>query len=971
MKVYLWPFFGGEDTGDGGVRRVVEKQTQYLPQFGVEVASQPEEADVLAFHIQYDPAIIKRFPDKPIVAHCHGLYWSEYEWEAWAKKANRVVLDLITAADVVTSPSEWVSQTVRRHTARRVETIYHGIDMEEFLPGENMGYVLWNKTRIDPICEPYSLQQVATLLPDVKFVSTFGEKRDNLIITGKVPYDEAKEYVRNAGVYLATSRETFGIGTLEAMAAGVPVVGYNWGGQREIITHEVDGWLAPPYDSTSLAEGIRWAIENREKVGKAARTKALRFGWDTAAAQYAAIYGSMSRPHSIWFQSAAPQDDESMGKRPIVSVIVTAYKLEEYLDACLDSVAASDYEDFECIVVDDASPDRCGEIAEAWAARDHRFHCLHNTENQYLAGARNTGISAAQGKYIFPLDADDRITPETLDTLVTALEKDKTLHIAYGNVLFVDTDGKPEENQFIKEGHSGWPIDYNFEWHVHLKRNLLPYASMFRKSVWELTGGYRTRYRAGEDADFWMRAASYGFRPAMVTKNDTLIYTDRPNSMSHTEQYVDWSDWYPWVRHRDMVLAGAVNGSKDPKVSSFEPVAISVIIPVGPGHQKYLLDAIDSVQAQIFRNWECIVVNDTDELLPNIPSWVRVIETDGKIGPAGARNLGIHIARGALFLPLDADDFLQPGALEAMFKVWLDHQDHIIYCDFHDDQAQEGKFIVHQNPDYNPWILVENGCLHPVTALTPKKYWTEIGGYDEDLPGWEDWGFQLACAERGYCSIRVPLPLFTYRKHTGKRRNGNYGEFETSKQGILKKFGKYFGQGREQLMACGSCGANRTSAFSAPSPVMSSLAAKAQIPPEGAMILRCNSDKLGDVTYIGPSGTQYIFAAGDEKFVLEQDVQFFIERGFTVVNQTLDIRDEPVLQMAGVNLGVAQNIQQPVQTEAARPMLEVEDLPQAIPSQQPSVQQMIATEQHQEEEPSVESETPRRPGRPSKRNQPN
>ena len=98
--------------------------------------------------------------------------------------------------------------------------------------------------------------------------------------------------------------------------------------------------------------------------------------------------------------------------------------------------------------------------------------------------------------------------------------------------------------------------------------------------------------------------------------------------------------------------------------------------------------------------------------------------------------------------------------------------------------------------------------IHTVTALTPKSAWEKVGGYDETLPAWEDWDFQLALGDIGVCSRRVPIPLFFYRKHTGFRREENYEFFERSKAGILNKWGDLWKGGRE-LMACGACAAAR------------------------------------------------------------------------------------------------------------------------------------------------------------------
>jgi len=150
--------------------------------------------------------------------------------------------------------------------------------------------VLWNKTRPDPVCDPRPVAELADAMPEQEIISTFGpEDRANVTLTGVLPYEEAKVYVKDAGVYLCTARETFGIGTLEAMAAGVPVVGWNWGGQREIITHKEDGWLCDPGDIDGLVEGIHWAQENREELAPFVRETAGKYAWKITMAQYAEV----------------------------------------------------------------------------------------------------------------------------------------------------------------------------------------------------------------------------------------------------------------------------------------------------------------------------------------------------------------------------------------------------------------------------------------------------------------------------------------------------------------------------------------------------------------------------------------------------------------------------------------------------------------------------------------------------------
>lgn len=92
---------------------------------------------------------------------------------------------------------------------------------------------------------------------------------------------------------------------------------------------------------------------------------------------------------------------------PLVSVIVPVYKVEDYLAHCLDSLCVQSLHEIEVIVVDDASPDRCGMICEEYAAKDKRFKVIHHLKNKGLSVARNTGIQNASSDYIMFVDSDD------------------------------------------------------------------------------------------------------------------------------------------------------------------------------------------------------------------------------------------------------------------------------------------------------------------------------------------------------------------------------------------------------------------------------------------------------------------------------------------------------------------------------------------------------------------------------------
>lgn len=100
-----------------------------------------------------------------------------------------------------------------------------------------------------------------------------------------------------------------------------------------------------------------------------------------------------------------------------LSIIVPVYRVEATLDRCLTSVVSQSFADFEIILVDDGSPDRCPQICDEWAVRDERIKVIHQA-NAGLSAARNTGLTLAQGEYLTFIDSDDYIAEGTLEAVM-------------------------------------------------------------------------------------------------------------------------------------------------------------------------------------------------------------------------------------------------------------------------------------------------------------------------------------------------------------------------------------------------------------------------------------------------------------------------------------------------------------------------------------------------------------------------
>lgn len=125
--------------------------------------------------------------------------------------------------------------------------------------------------------------------------------------------------------------------------------------------------------------------------------------------------------------------------RPLISIIIPIYKVEPYVDRCVQSIVDQTYENLEIILVDDGSPDSCPAMCDAWAAKDSRIKVIHK-ENGGLSDARNAGLEIAAGNYISFIDSDDCITPDFIQTLYDTMEQTGA-DIAACGVAYVDEKG--------------------------------------------------------------------------------------------------------------------------------------------------------------------------------------------------------------------------------------------------------------------------------------------------------------------------------------------------------------------------------------------------------------------------------------------------------------------------------------------------------------------------------------------------
>ena len=557
MKIYL------EGTSDvfSGIGQVVAAQRKYLP---YEFIDSPKEANLITAHIESD------LPELDVL-HIHGLYWTGdavFSYKKFHDAINTKIFTSVRKAKVVTVPSRWVGEVFRRELHIDPVVIPHGIETENFQIGNPKDYVLWGKAVIGGVCDPQPIEFLAR--NGVPCVTTHGRQLKNLKVIGKVDYQEMQKYLSEAKVYLATTPETFGIQTLEAMAYGVPVVGYDWGGTAEIVRNGTDGILVRPLDEKALLEAYRSLMQNWDFYSENARERALEYDWKNIISGYTTLYESLY---------SAPKSQAGL------SIIITNYNYGNYIEECVASaIGQAD----EVIVVDDGSTDDSIQKIESFGDKVK----IIKQENRGVAAARNLGIAISSYDLVSLLDADDILLPGTLRKLETAIRKNSALGIAYGKLMI-----KSGEEQSI----GTWPD--KFSWDVQASigvppSNCIPTTNVFRKSMWLRAGGFRQRYAPGEDAEFWTRGLSIGFEAKQVTDKPVYVYRDHSDSASKVKEYaaLDLS----WIETKDFPVGSPASLVK---VHSYLLPKVTVIIDDSEASLEELDLTLQSLQNQTMKDW--------------------------------------------------------------------------------------------------------------------------------------------------------------------------------------------------------------------------------------------------------------------------------------------------------------------------------------------------------------------------------
>lgn len=231
----------------------------------------------------------------------------------------------------------------------------------------------------------------------------------------------------------------------------------------------------------------------------------------------------------------------------LLSVIIPVYKVESYLDQCVESILAQTYTNLEVILVDDGSPDRCGAMCDIWAAKDSRIRVIHK-ENGGVCSARNAGLDAARGEFVAFVDSDDWLDPGMYDAMMAQI-REHGCDIVLCDCLKEFPEGAQLFTHPIRPGlydREELKIEYfphllmmeNVEYPATISNWLLVFRRDLAENVRYLTG-----VRYSEDllfgAQLMYRAKSFCYLKGQAFYH----YRMNPTSASHSFVPDKWNDY--------------------------------------------------------------------------------------------------------------------------------------------------------------------------------------------------------------------------------------------------------------------------------------------------------------------------------------------------------------------------------------------------------------------------------------------
>lgn len=485
--------------------------------------------------------------------------------------------------------------------------------------------------------------------------------------------------------------------------------------------------------------------------------------------------------------------EKELKYRPLISVIVPTYNTNlGFLRDCIESVQAQVYENWELIVVDDASPnEKVRKVIQEYADADDRIKTKFLKKNRHIAGATNEAFAMASGEFIGLFDHDDLLWPNALYEVVKALNEDKTIDFIYTDEDKISESRHDHFNAFFKPD---WNPDF-----LH-SVNYITHFSVIRKTLVDKIGGEREDYNGAQDWDFIMRIASETNKIHHISK---VLYSWRVHDQS-TAKNTGAKPYVVEAQRKaimdDLTRKGYPDAhlEQDPKHTGYWRVTyplknsplVSIVIPT-KNQYKIVKRCIDSIyEKSTYANFEIILV-DTGSTDKDVRSWYertkqghdnfKVVDwPEQPFSYARSCNEGARQASGEILIMLNNDtEVITPDWIEQLAGDANRKEAGAVGCllffpdKHHIQHAGVGvglggvaansfsMMTLHHAMSQTQHLMINT--RHNMTAVTAaclairKSVYDEIGGFDEEFRvTYNDVDLCLRLYEKGYQNVYTP-----------------------------------------------------------------------------------------------------------------------------------------------------------------------------------------------------------------------
>ena len=527
-----------------------------------------------------------------------------------------------------------------------------------------------------------------------------------------------------------------------------------------------------------------------------------------------------------------------------VSAIISTYNSEKYIRGCLqDLVDQTLYKqgELEIVIVDSNSQENEQSIIKEFQAKYQNIVYERTPERETLYAAWNRAIKMSKGRYITNANTDDRHRFDALEVMAIFLDTYPEVSLAYPDQLITTV---PNDTFVTTQGnrHWNWP-PYSYD---QMKQGCCVGSQpMWRKSLHNKYGYFRSEFHCAGDYEFWVRIASQGENMALIPEVIGLYYFN-PQGLEHsapgragqeTDRICDEYDikrlYIPknsgserkfddlqyqgvlltdeeranLIRHQQLTVNYQYETQKQVPNSLTgiisQPV-VSVIIPT-KDRPEMLAQAIQSVLNQTFTELEIIVVNDggIDVQLVisrlNTKSNIVYKKHDRALERSAARNTGIRAARGKYIAYLDDDDNYYPNHIETLVKFIENSEYKIAYTDavMAQQEKQNGGYVtvnrsVPYSLDFDKDKILVSNCTPNLCLMHERSCLDEVGLFDETLSTHEDWDLIIRLSRKfDIAHIKETTCEFTQRNDGTNTSSHNRADFTRTREVIFNQYRQY------------------------------------------------------------------------------------------------------------------------------------------------------------------------------------